>query len=170
MFIGYIILGQTLDAVVLFRDSARVPVNTDAQPTFRVYGPEGLVAAVTGACTKLDSGTVTGATNDTPIVVTSTAHGLTTGAYITVSAVGGNTAANGSFTITRLTADTFELDGSAGNGGYTTGGVWNVAGLYTYSVAASAGNGFEVSTTYEVVLQGKVSGDPTAEVQAFIVV
>ncbi len=167
---GYVVLGETLDAVVLFRDAARVPVNTDALPTFRVYGPEGLVAAATGAAAKLDHGTITGATNATPIVVTDVAHGLTTGAYITVSAVGGNTAANGSFTVTRLTADTFSLDGSVGNGSYTSGGVWNVTGLYSYAIVASAGNGFEVGTTYEVVLQGKVSGDATAEVQAFIVV
>lgn len=66
--------------------------------------------------------TITGATNASPIVITSVAHGLITGAVVTVAGVGGNTNANGTFKITKLTADTFSLDGSAGNSAYTSGG------------------------------------------------
>lgn len=169
MFIGYVQLEDTLDAVVLFRDAALAPVNTDDPPTFRVYGPEGTVG-VAGAAAVLDSGTVTGATNATPIVVTSAGHGLTTGAFVTVSGVVGNTSANGSFAVTVLDADRFELDGSTGGGSYTSGGAWNVAGLYAYAVDATAANGYEVASTYYVVLIGQVAGQPTAQVQAFIVV
>ena len=57
-----------------------------------------------------------------PIVIEATAHGLTTGTQIVVSAVQGNTAANGTFTITFVDADHFSLDGSTGNGAYTGGG------------------------------------------------
>ncbi len=70
---------------------------------------------------------VSGATNATPIVITtSTAHGLTTGDEVVISGVVGNTAANGLWKITVLTTTTFELDGSTGNGAYTSGG-WVVS-------------------------------------------
>jgi hypothetical protein len=72
------------------------------------------------------SGSITGATNASPIVVASTAHGLVTGNQVTVTGVGGNTAANGTFSVTRVDADHFSLDGSAGNGAYTSGGTWKV--------------------------------------------
>lgn len=67
-------------------------------------------------------GTVEGATNASPIVVTITAHGYATGDQATIQNVLGNTAANGNWTITVLTDDTFSLDGSTGNGAYTSGG------------------------------------------------
>lgn len=69
------------------------------------------------------SGTVTNATNANPIVITSTDHGLLTGDQITISDVVGNTAANGTFTITRLDANTFSIP-VTGNGNYTSGGTW----------------------------------------------
>jgi len=69
------------------------------------------------------SGTITGATNATPIVVTATAHPFATGDTVTVSGVGGNTAANGTWIITNIDANSFRLDGSTGNGTYTSGGV-----------------------------------------------
>lgn len=65
---------------------------------------------------------VTGATNTTPIRITVTAHGLSTGAQVRIAGVGGNTAANGIWIVTRIDADTFSLDGSAGSGGYSSGG------------------------------------------------
>ncbi len=76
------------------------------------------------------TGTITGATNATPIVITSTAHGLTTADIVTISGVGGNTAANGTFRITNTGADTFSLQSMAaqanvaGSGAYTSGGTW----------------------------------------------
>jgi hypothetical protein len=169
MFIGYVQLGEMLTAVVLTRDSARTPVDLDAPPSVRVYGPDGLVAAATTAGARLDTGPVTGATDATPIVITSATHGLTTGTYVTVSGVGGNTNANGSFTVTRVSGATFELDGSAGNGAYTSGGTWGVAGLYRYEVEATASAGFEVGLCYTALIQGAVAGVETAETQTFIV-
>ncbi len=65
---------------------------------------------------------ITGATNASDIVITSTAHGLKTGERVYISGVQGNTAANGIFTVTALTANTFMLKGTAGNGTYTIGG------------------------------------------------
>ena len=66
---------------------------------------------------------ITGATNTTPIVITSVSHGMEED-LITVSGVLGNTAANGTWTIENLTTDTFELVDSVGDGAYPSGGVF----------------------------------------------
>ena len=80
--------------------------------------------------------TITGATNATPIVITtSNAHDYVDGAVVTVAAVGGNTAANGTFVITVLSSTTFRLDGSVGNGAYTSGGT----ATFTGTIMAGAG-------------------------------
>ncbi len=63
--------------------------------------------------------TISNATNATPIVITAGSHGLTSGENVSVTGVTGNTAANGFFEVTVLSSDTFELDGSSGNGAYT---------------------------------------------------
>ena len=65
---------------------------------------------------------ITGATNATPIAITCTAHGYSTGDTVVIAAVGGNTNANGTWEITSTGANTFTLDGSAGNAAYTSGG------------------------------------------------
>jgi hypothetical protein len=67
---------------------------------------------------------ITGASNVTPIVITSAGHGLLTGHRVRIAGVTGNTAANGDFNITRIDANTFSLDSSAGNGNYAGGGTW----------------------------------------------
>jgi hypothetical protein len=67
---------------------------------------------------------ITGASNAAPIVITSTAHGLSTGDAISVSGVAGNTAANGVFTITKVDDNSFSLNGATGNAAYTSGGTW----------------------------------------------
>ena len=65
---------------------------------------------------------VTGATNASPIVITSVAHGYSDGDVVRIYGVLGNTAANGIFTVANKTDDTFELTGSTGNAAYTSGG------------------------------------------------
>jgi hypothetical protein len=80
---------------------------------------------------------ITGATNATPISITSTGHGLSTGDFVSQSGVGGNTAANGRFQVTNTGANTYTLQDPitganvAGNGAYTSGGfgVGLVAGI-----------------------------------------
>jgi hypothetical protein len=66
--------------------------------------------------------TLTAATNATPIAITITGHGYSTGDTVVVTGVVGNTAANGTWEITVTDANTFTLDGSAGNGARTSGG------------------------------------------------
>lgn len=67
-------------------------------------------------------GTILGATNVSPIVVEQAAHPYHTGDYITIAGVVGNTAANGSWFVTYVDATHYSLDGSTGNGAWTSGG------------------------------------------------
>jgi hypothetical protein len=67
---------------------------------------------------------VAGASNTSPITITTISpHGLQTGAQVTINLVEGNTAANGTFTVTVTGATAFTLNGSAGNGPWVSGGV-----------------------------------------------
>jgi hypothetical protein len=80
------------------------------------------------------TGTVEDAADGTPIVVTSSGHGLTSGARVKISGVGGNTAANNTWRVTVLDPDTFSLDNSTGSGTYDGGGTW-LAGAATITYA-----------------------------------
>ena len=65
---------------------------------------------------------ITGATNTTPIQITynvNTLTGFQTGQKVTISGVLGNTAANGTWTITSTGSNTMLLNASSGNGTYT---------------------------------------------------
>lgn len=67
---------------------------------------------------------ITGATNATPIVVTtSLAHGYSTGDVVQIISGLGNTAVNGVWKVTVTNSTTFSLDDSSGNGTYTTSGI-----------------------------------------------
>lgn len=79
---------------------------------------------------------ITGATNATPIVITSAGHGLSDNDWVYIASVGGNTAANNTLAnpywqITWITANTFSLQNSAGNGAYTSGGTFTPARIGT---------------------------------------
>jgi hypothetical protein len=84
---------------------------------------------VTHATGVQDTGSVTAATNASPIQITSNLHGLLSGTRITISGVGGNTAANGTFIITVVDNNNFTLNGTTGNGAYTSGGSWTTTYL-----------------------------------------
>ena len=72
---------------------------------------------------------VSGSTNATPIVITVAANsGLKTGDRLAIAGVTGNTAANGEWTLQAVTATTFQLVGSAGNG--THGGTVRAAQIF----------------------------------------
>lgn len=72
---------------------------------------------------------VTGSTNATPIVITVAANsGLKTGDRLAIAGVTGNTNANGEWTLEAVTATTFKLLGSVGNG--THGGTVRAAQIF----------------------------------------
>ena len=71
------------------------------------------------------SGAVTGASNTSPIrITTSAAHGLATGDIVRVEGTVGNTGCIATWEITVVNATNFDLNFSAGDGNYTGGGTW----------------------------------------------
>ena len=77
-----------------------------------------------------ESFSVAGATNASPIeITTTTMHRFSTGANVCLSGVGGNTAANGCWTITATGPSSFTLTGATGNGTYTSGGTVTPGGV-----------------------------------------
>ena len=71
---------------------------------------------------------LTSSTNASPIVVTLTAHWFSTWDIVMVNWHATNTAANGRWTVTKVTADTFSLDDST----------WNWIGWNTWAVSLAA--------------------------------
>lgn len=59
---------------------------------------------------------ILGASNATPIVVSQTGHGLSNGDQVNVGYLATNTAGNGVWIVANVTANTYELTGSVGNG------------------------------------------------------
>jgi hypothetical protein len=80
---------------------------------------------------------ITDATNTNPIVITSANHGLAAGEVVSIFGVGGNTAANGEYAVTVLTANTFSIP-VAGNAAYTSGGVWVPANTRNTSISSAS--------------------------------
>lgn len=71
------------------------------------------------------TGAVTGATNTSPIrITTSGAHGLTTGDIVRIEGTQGNTGCIATWEITVVDGTHFDLNFSAGDGTYTSGGTW----------------------------------------------
>lgn len=165
-YIGMVPLASTLPVTILTRDGD-TPKNSSITVNWRVYGPNGYLGySGSGAQTTT---AITGATNATPIVITSANHGLATGMRVTIAGVGGNTAANGDFTITVVDSNSFSLTGSVGNGAYTSGGTVTVAGLYTFSVVASTANGFLAGSSYTILVSATVSSVAKAYAYTFTV-
>lgn len=84
-----------------------------------------IVDLLPSAGSTFDGVSITGATQDNPCVVTAVGHGMVNGDRCYIDNVSGMTELNGrNYTITKLTNDTFKLDGvdSSGYGEYTSGG------------------------------------------------
>jgi hypothetical protein len=171
MFLGFVeVDAGTLVAPVLAKTSGQVPINLDALPGYRIYGPDGLMTGGTGTASFGNSGAITDATNAGPIVITSVDHGLTTGTRVTITGVLGNTNANGTYVVTVVDSSTFSLQGSTGNDGYISGGTWNVTGFYTETVSPASSAGFVSGTTYSILTSGLLSSAGWANLDTFTVV
>jgi hypothetical protein len=83
---------------------------------------------------------ITATDTSSPILVTSTAHGLVTGDVVTITGTVGQTGANGTFKITKVSADTFTLDNS------TSAGAWVSGGAITFTGTVQTGTGTSVMT------------------------
>lgn len=99
------------------------------------------------------SGTVTGAANNGSglIRITSTAHGLSTGCSVTIASVTGTTEANGTWTVTKVTADTFDLQGSTFANAYVSGGTWTKTLNGTFPLTSTASQGYADNTVAIIV-------------------
>ena len=116
------------------------------------------------------SGGISGITQANPAVVTSTSHGLATGAEIEITGVIGMTEVNGNtYRITAIDADTFRLEGTDSTGftAYTSGfyGTWTVNGdLLKYKVTANNRDTFEESlsalSSSTLTITGITQADP----------
>jgi hypothetical protein len=108
-------------------------------------------------------GSVTGATNATPIVLTvPTGHGINNTDRIIVSGVGGNTAANGLFKAASVSATTVSLTTEAGanvagSGAYTSGGL--ALSGYTQILSISTATNASPSVLTAATAHGLIPGD-----------
>lgn len=174
MYLGMVELESEFVSSILVANASQVPVNADALPTYRVYGPAGLMAGGTGSLSLKDSGAITNVTAAAPAVVTSTGHGLSNGTKVTVSGVSGSGAmgnANTTALVANASSNTFELAGvSTATGSYSSGGTWNVAGLYEFDITPQEANGFEAGENYSVLVTYVVSGTTYADQYTFTVV
>ena len=152
MFQGYIDEGVAGTLLFQLRTAAGAPVEPDAAPAFKVFGPNGLVTGGDGNASAFESGNVTGATNATPIVIAAGAHTVKTGQSVTSASVGGNAAANGSFIATYVSTTQFSLDSSVGNGAYTSGGTWKTTGLYKVAISGALLSALQAGVTYTIVV------------------
>lgn len=88
---------------------------------------------------------VTAATAATPIqITTSLSHTLITGERVVIANVGGNTAANGTWTVTVINGTNFTLNGSIGINPFTSGGT---VSFELIIVESSALNGLTLDST-----------------------
>ena len=98
---------------------------------------------------------ITGASNTTPITINVGAPtDLVNGEKVTLAIVGGNTAADGTWTIANVGAlgESFQLVGSVGNHAWTSGGTVTLAGVGG-TVAVTGGPG-----SYSVTFGGTLAG------------
>ena len=164
-FLGFVDLEDTLVGTLLVTDTSFTPTDADALPTFRVYGPNGFVQS--GSGTLKQTAALTAASNESPIVITSALHGLTVGSNVTITGSLGNTAANGTFNVSAVTANTFTLEGSTGDGNWTSGGEWHMTGLYNVSIAAQGVSGYEKSEVYQIVYAYDLSATAQGQIHSF---
>lgn len=167
-FLGFTSLGSAIRGVHVTRNTSGVPVDSAPAPTFRVYGPAGLMAAGTGSLASKDSGVITGAVNSGGLIsITSANHGLTTGTRVTIAGVVGTTEANADWDVTVVDANTFTLNGSVFSNAYVSGGTWHAAGLYDINYTPTLANGFASGGAYAMLVNALVGANNTADVYTF---
>lgn len=99
---------------IIFEANDRLSLTGNYEVWLGVCGPTVAITAVTYPTPPLPP---------SPIQITAANHGYKTGQKITISGVGGITAANGTWTVTVVDPNDFTLDGSIGSGTYTSGGI-----------------------------------------------
>jgi hypothetical protein len=109
------------------------------------------------------AGTAGGTVYKTPLTITCPAHGLTTGDFVVLSGIRGNTYANGFWKVTVLTVDTFTIADFNGNAVSTTNTSGPRAnGTYAGGGICRQGGGFVKNglTSGQLVLESMTMSDP----------
>ena len=98
----------------------------------RIYPGNGLrnVTRLSNDRFAISGDAISDVSNAATVRITAEGHGLATGDQVEVWGVSGTTSANGRHTITVVDADTFELQGVAGNGAYLGGGEFTRVGFW----------------------------------------
>lgn len=105
------------------------------------YGVGNVTVSHVGSALTIQSLTVSGASNASPIILTVndfTGYSIRNGDTMVVSGVGGNTAANGTWIVEIVSTTQLRLLASTGNGAYTSGGTVAGDGTGTMVVYATA--------------------------------
>jgi hypothetical protein len=109
--------------------------------------------------------TITAASNANPIVITSNAHGYSSGDFVVVRDVLGNTNANGEYVVgSTITANTFQLTSRAGNAAYTSGGSVQKLQKSSTGTVVPSGAGITGRILIEIVDENGVARDVTTEI------
>lgn len=118
---GFMVRPKVAAARTVSLEYARIWVNMYAG--LRTNGGDGMSTMCSMKATP-EAAVISAATNASPIVITvAPAQTWITGDSIIVEGVAGNTAANGTWTVTRTDSTHFELDTSTGNAAYTKRGI-----------------------------------------------
>lgn len=163
---------QAVVIPVAFTDPATGELDTaDALPTFRIIGDDGAVEGGNGTATLMEGGTIDAiSTGATTTVTTTAAHGLATGATITIAGAAGTTGVNGTHQITVTGATTFTFNDISTSGTYTTGATWYTPGLYALTLDAPIRAALEPGRNYLCLANGVFGSDVRTVPTRFTVV
>jgi hypothetical protein len=158
-FIGLTALSTAIDVAHVVRTpSTLVPINADATPTFRIYGPGGFLAQ--GSLPLKDTGPVTSAAlSGSDTIITSNNHKLQTGMLVSISGP------YGTYVVGTVTSNTFVVLGSDVTG--AVGQTWNATGIYDFNYSPTGANGFAAGTIYSVVVYSVVATNTLADLYIF---
>lgn len=156
---------------VLFTDpSSGESVNASALPTFRVFGQDGAIEGGNGTAAVLEGKDISAISVGVTTTITSTAHGLSTGAVVTIAGAAGTSNVNGTHQVTEVDANTFTFNDVTSSGTYTSGASWNTPGLYGCTLNSVIRAALEVGRSYLLIAYGVFTSDVRAVEARFTVV
>jgi hypothetical protein len=165
---GNLEAGQTVAALIFYE----FLTNDAASPLMYFIDGKVNVTAAAPIASPSTSGVISGATQANPVVITSTAHGLTNGQEVFISNVTGMVEINNRvFTVAGVATNTFQLSGVNGTGytAYVSGGSWNqVQTVYVDKLKESINSGAAATfgARTGVVRANAVRGDRLLKVSA----
>lgn len=144
---------------VAFVDPSTGALDTaDALPTFRIIGDDGAVEGGNGTAALMESGTISAiATGATTTVTCDAAHGLSTGAVVTITGADGTSNVNGTHPITVTGSTTFTFNDVVSSGTYTSGASWFTPGLYALTLDSVIRAALEAGRNYLCLCNGTFS-------------